>query len=161
MDEHSKVDFRLTDVKIRNAKLIDFTKGLRECFSSLGQVGTDIEVETAFRSRCTERTHTFVACKGDKVVGTITVIICPKFTHGGKSAGQIEDVATHPEYRGRGVGSALVEHAIEFCRLRSCYKVILNCKPELVEFYTMFRFQENEIEMRLDMSKVDGVPRKR
>lgn len=162
MGEDGLVDYRLTGVKIRNAKIHDFDKGLRECFASLGQVGTPVQVEMAFKSRSTERNHTFVACKGDQIVGTITILINPKFTHGGLSMGQIEDVATHPKYRGRGVATKLLDFAIEYCRLRSCYKVILNCKPDLVEFYTNFRFEEAEVQMRLDMEKIDnGLSRKR
>jgi GNAT superfamily N-acetyltransferase len=38
----------------------------------------------------------------------------------------IEDVAVRPEFQGRGVGRAMMEHARSECRRAGCYKMTLS-----------------------------------
>jgi dTDP-4-amino-4,6-dideoxygalactose transaminase len=50
--------------------------------------------------------------------------------------GHIEDVVTKNEYRGNGYGKKLIKYLInEGLNKHNCYKVILNCKTEIDNFY--------------------------
>ena len=86
-----------------------------------------------------------------KVVGSITLIIEQKFIHQGGLVGHIEDVVTHKDFRGMGVGKALVKHATDTARNAGCYKVILNCNEDNREFYEKIGFKQHGIEMRIDL----------
>jgi dTDP-4-amino-4,6-dideoxygalactose transaminase/GNAT superfamily N-acetyltransferase len=47
--------------------------------------------------------------------------------------GHIEDVVTLKEYRGKGFGKQLIKYLIN--NENKCYKIVLNCKTELDDFY--------------------------
>jgi len=94
----------------------------------------------------------FVVVTGEgEVVGTTTLLLEPKLIHGGGLAGHIEDVAVRKGYEGKGVGSAVVGKAISRARELGCYKVILDCKEELVPFYTRLGMRRHEVGMRIDL----------
>jgi len=134
----------------------DWKRGLADCFEAFGPVelSRDTFWRVADKRECSI-IHTFVAIENDTVIGTATAVLIPKFTHGGRPAAQIEDVATHPNHRGKGVATALLKHIIAFCKEQGAYKVILNCAKHLVPFYEQFGFVQHEVEMRLDFSYED------
>ena len=59
------------------------------------------------------------------LVATCTLIVVPNLTRGGRPYGLIENVVTHPEYRRRGLGTAVLRHALQIAWERGCYKVML------------------------------------
>jgi glucosamine-phosphate N-acetyltransferase len=65
--------------------------------------------------------------------------------------GHIEDVVTRRGYEGKGIGRALVKKCIEICRIRGCYKVILNCSDKNVNFYRHLGFKTYDNGMRYDL----------
>ncbi|MBU1203429.1 GNAT family N-acetyltransferase [Patescibacteria group bacterium] len=95
----------------------------------------------------------FVAEMEGQIVSTVKLLIEPKFFHGGKAAAHIEDVVTRSGYEGRGLSKALLLEAIRTAEKENCYKVILDCKKELVPFYEKSGFKEHDICMRLDFKK--------
>lgn len=62
------------------------------------------------------------------------VVIIEQKIRGGK-VGHIEDIVTHPEHRGRGLGRELVEVLTKRAFDLGCYKVALHCQPHNVPFY--------------------------
>lgn len=86
-----------------------------------------------------------------RVVGTIRLLFEPKFYHAGREAAHIEDVATHPDYLGRGISSALIKYSLDLCRQKGCYKVILDCSDNLVGFYKKFGFAEFQNCLRISL----------
>jgi glucosamine-phosphate N-acetyltransferase len=82
------------------------------------------------------------------LVGTGTIIIEPKIIHGGKSVGHIEDVVVHPFYRGKGIAQSILNMLVEYSK-ESCYKVILNCNPNMEQFYKRVGFDKKCIQMSL------------
>lgn len=54
-------------------------------------------------------------------------------------------LAVAPQYQGKGIGTALMEHMIAFCRATSMERVILTCKEEKISYYERFGFQNQGI----------------
>lgn len=81
-----------------------------------------------------------------KVIGTITIIIEPKFIRGGKKVGHIEDVVVDKNYRKKGIGKILINKAINLAKDKDCYKVILNANEKNRRFYQNCGFSSKDIE---------------
>src|SRR5262245_43514857 len=47
-----------------------------------------------------------------RLVSSCTLTLTPNLTRGTRPYGQIENVVTHADYRRRGLGSALIRHAL-------------------------------------------------
>ena len=58
-----------------------------------------------------------------RVCGTAALLIEDKFIHGNGKVGHIEDVVTLEEYRGKGLGKALVQALSAISQSQGCYKV--------------------------------------
>ena len=86
--------------------------------------------------------------EGIILVGSGTIIIEPKIIHGGKSVGHIEDLVVHPRYRGKGVAQTILNMLVEYSNT-NCYKVILNCNPNMEQFYNRVGFDKKCIQMSL------------
>lgn len=90
-----------------------------------------------------------VAKKGDRLVGTITVLIEPKIIHNLSRVAHIEDVIVDETVRGQGIGRLLVERALDLGRIYGCYKVILDCSPHCMAFYSKMGFEHRGEQMAM------------
>jgi len=88
-----------------------------------------------------------------QIISTVKLIVEPKFYHGGRAAGHIEDVVTRKGFEGQGLSKALLSEAIKIAKESDCYKVILDCRAELVSFYSNLGLEEYDVCMRLDFKK--------
>ena len=50
-------------------------------------------------------------------------------------------LAVHPDHQRQGIGAALMEHMIGFCKKSGMERVILTCKEEKLCYYAKFGFQ--------------------
>jgi GNAT superfamily N-acetyltransferase len=88
----------------------------------------------------------FVAEADGVFAGTYALVILDNLNKRGARAGIVEDVAVLPEFQGRGVGRAMMEHAREECRRAGCYKMALssNLKRESAHaFYDSLGFERH------------------
>ncbi|MBU1565521.1 MAG: GNAT family N-acetyltransferase [Proteobacteria bacterium] len=88
----------------------------------------------------------YVAIIGTTIVGTFTLLIMENLGHLGASSGVIEDVAVDPEWQGRGVGKIMMQHALQLCSKKGCYKAVLssNLKRNLAHtFYESLNFERH------------------
>lgn len=69
--------------------------------------------------------HYFFVDYGKKPVCSCTLSIIPNLTRGARPYGVIENVITHPDYRGRGFAKAILEHTLQKAWEQGCYKVML------------------------------------
>jgi|SRR5579871_2262826 len=142
-------------MEIRPMIADDLKRGLLETLSSLAEVElTFEEAVVIFQKRLREKIMTYVALIEGRVVGTATLIAEQKFIHSGGVVGHVEDVATHPDYQNLGIGAALIQQLIEEAERFGCYKLVLQCKPELMRFYEKAGFREWTKNMRLDLIPV-------
>lgn len=94
--------------------------------------------------------HKIIVAKYNGIlVGTITVLIEPKFIHDLSFVSHIEDVVVDQKYRKFGIGKFLVEKAIEISKQFDCYKIILDCSKTSVDFYTKCGFKLKDLQMAI------------
>ena len=65
-------------------------------------------------------------------IGIITLFIEQKLIHGGKCVGHIEDLVVDNNYLGKGIASELINYCVNIAEENNCYKIILDCKEELI-----------------------------
>lgn len=58
-------------------------------------------------------------------VATCTLLVAPNLTRGGRSQGLIENVVTHADHRGKGLGRAVLNAAVVAAWQAGCYRVML------------------------------------
>ena len=80
-----------------------------------------------------------------KIIATGKLIVEQK-SHGSKM-GIIQDVVTDSNYRGSGHGKKLILKLLEIAKNNKCYKVVLNCNPENIDFYQKCGFKTKGVEM--------------
>ena len=64
----------------------------------------------------------------------------------------IEDLVVDKNCRNKNIGGILLNYAIEYAKQLNCYKIILDCKQELIPFYEKNKFYNSGICMRYDLS---------
>jgi glucosamine-phosphate N-acetyltransferase len=86
------------------------------------------------------------------LIASGTLIIEPKLIHGCSAVAHIEDVVVHSAARGKGVAKKIVGHLAEIAAAAGCYKIVLNCQPEVARVYESCGFaQPGVIQMRRDI----------
>jgi len=94
-------------------------------------------------------TYVAIDSETNKIVGTAKLLVEQKFIRGLSLAGHIEEVATKKGYEGQGIASQLVNLALKKADELGCYKIILDCRPELVNFYEKFGFEVAGSQMKI------------
>ncbi len=143
------ISYTIDELKEQNLQ-----NGFIETLSFLSEVKIPPEklIEIFRRLKQNADNNIFIAVTNEgKVVGATTLLIEQKFIHGCGRVGHIEDVVVHKSFRGQRIAHHLIEKAINVAREAGCYKVILNCKENLVPFYEKLGFRKHEIEMRHDI----------
>jgi glucosamine-phosphate N-acetyltransferase len=144
-----------TNMRIRQMVAPDLKNGFLEALSALSEVNlTFEEAVPVFQRRLNSGLHTYVAEIDGEIVGTAAVFIEQKFLHSGGLVGHIEDVAVDSQRHGQGIGRELVQYLIQHCRDLGCYKILLQCTPELMPFYEREGFHQWVMNMRMDLAPV-------
>jgi len=97
--------------------------------------------------------HMVIAEFDGKIVGSATLHLQQKIIRNGGIAGCIEDVVVREDYRGNNIGSQLIQELIKKAENFGCYKIILSCFPERINFYKKNGFNQESITMRFDLKK--------
>ena len=143
----------MTDVKIREIEKNDLEKGFLVSLDSLRKA-SDLDSGRAkeiFENIKSNPNHKiFVAIVDEKVVGSTTLFIEPKFIHQGGLVGHIEDVVVSKEFQGKGIGEKLIKASLDFAKNNGCYKTILDCSEDVESFYEKIGFKKHSNAMRFD-----------
>jgi len=86
----------------------------------------------------------YVAELDGKVVGTYALAIMDNLAHMGSKSGLIEDVVVSQSHQRQGIGKKMMEHAVEVCKSKSCYKAVLSSnvkRNNAHEFYKNLGFK--------------------
>lgn len=82
-----------------------------------------------------------------KIIGSGTVILEPKIIRSGRYVGHIEDIVVDPNFRAQHIGQTILSMLKSYCIAKNCYKVILDCEPNLQTFYEKNDFELKGIQM--------------
>lgn len=91
--------------------------------------------------------YIYVSEMDNIIVSTGTLLVEQKFVHNGGKCGHIEDIVVHKDYRGKDLGKTMIEYLSNKGFHKGCYKVILDCKPEIENFYEKCGFTQKGSQM--------------
>lgn len=97
----------------------------------------------------------YVAEVENVIVGTFALCIMDNLAHMGTPSGLIEDVVVNTSWQGKGIGKQMMNHAIEYCKSKGCYKVALssNIKRESAHrFYDSIGFKRHGYSFSMEIS---------
>ena len=86
----------------------------------------------------------FVAEQESRLVGTCMLAIIPNLTRGVRPFGIIQNVVSHPDHRGKGIGKRLLKAANEHAWQNNCYQVLLQTgRDDTHSFYQSAGFRSD------------------
>lgn len=97
-----------------------------------------------------------VAEHGGAVVGCLQLAVLANLSHRGTARALIEGVRVRADQRGRGVGAAMIGHAIDLARAAGCGAVELSSHASRVDarrFYERLGFVASHVGMKLSLSQ--------
>ncbi|MER6246751.1 GNAT family N-acetyltransferase [Streptomyces griseorubiginosus] len=96
--------------------------------------------------------HLVVATREGRVVGTLQLTVVPGLSRRGATRSIIEGVRVHADERGSGLGTLLIEWAIEESRRHDCRLVQLtsdNTRTDAHRFYERLGFTASHVGFKL------------
>ncbi|GAA4772544.1 GNAT family N-acetyltransferase [Streptomyces sanyensis] len=95
---------------------------------------------TAFEELAADpRQHQTVAVRGDRVVGTLQLTVVPGLSRRGATRAIVEAVRVHRDERGSGLGTELIEWAVEESRRLGCGLVQLTSDTRRTDAHRFYR----------------------
>lgn len=139
---------------IRKINATDYRRGYAKLMKQLTDVGQSTEKQfwnLCHYLNCTiyHAVYVMVDREKNKLVGSGTLLIEPKFIHGCAKLAHIEDVILDKKYHGMGLGKKLITFLVNTANQQNCYKVRLICKDEVKGFYERCGFQQNQVGMMI------------
>ncbi|WKX10711.1 GNAT family N-acetyltransferase [Streptomyces sp. NL15-2K] len=98
--------------------------------------------------------HVVVAVRKGRVVGTLQLTIIPGLSRRGSTRSIIEGVRVHADERGSGLGTQLIEWAIDESRRQNCRLVQLtsdNTRTDAHRFYERLGFTASHVGFKLPL----------
>ncbi|WP_030608021.1 GNAT family N-acetyltransferase [Streptomyces fulvoviolaceus] len=98
--------------------------------------------------------HVVVAAREGRVVGTLQLTIIPGLSRRGATRSIIEGVRIHADERGSGLGTRLIEWAIDESRRQNCQLVQLtsdNTRTDAHRFYERLGFTASHVGFKLPL----------
>ncbi len=126
----------------------DYDKNYLELLKQLTAVG-DISrenYETAFDKMGAE---VWVVEFEGKIIASVSLLLEQKIIHECGIVGHLEDVVVDRDYRKYGLGKFIIERIIKIARERGCYKLIGDCKSELLGFYEKNGFESKCVQISI------------
>jgi len=99
----------------------------------------------------------YLAEQGSAIVGSFALLIMDNLGHLGTPSGIVEDVVVAPECQGQGIGQQMMEFALEHCRAKGCYKLVLSSNARRTRahaFYESLGFERHGYSFRVNFEPV-------
>jgi len=91
-----------------------------------------------------DRIAVFVSAVNAQIAATCMLITAPNLLRAGRRHGFVENVVTHPEFRGMGHGRAVIDAALAAAWTRDCHHVLMQSgreDPRVHRFYQRCGFE--------------------
>jgi GNAT superfamily N-acetyltransferase len=98
----------------------------------------------------------YVAERAGDIVGSFALLVMHNLGHLGAPSAIVEDVVVAPAFQRHGIGKAMMQFAIDRCREKGCYKLMLssNAKREDAHaFYESLGFVRHGFSFRIDLAE--------
>lgn len=102
----------------------------------------------------------FVAEQDGAIVGSFALLVMISLQHLGSPSAVVEDVVVAPDLHGSGIGQSMMRFAIELCRDKGCYKLMLssNAKRDRAHaFYEALGFERHGYSFRMDLENPTAI----
>jgi GNAT superfamily N-acetyltransferase len=99
----------------------------------------------------------YVAEQDDAIVGTFALLVMDNLGHLGTPSGIVEDVVVAPARQGHGIGHAMMRFALERCREKGCYKLVLSSNAKRTRahaFYESLGYERHGYSFRVNLERV-------
>jgi len=83
------------------------------------------------------------------IIGSGTCFLEPKIIHNFMNVGHIEDIVVDTNFRGKGIVYNILNHLKNYAVSNNCYKVILDCHPDLVKVYSKSNYIQKGVQMAI------------
>lgn len=96
--------------------------------------------------------HVMVAVRADRVVGTLQLTVIPGLSRRGSTRSVIEGVRIHREERGTGLGTRMIQWAVDESRRQDCQLVQLTSdatRTDARRFYERLGFVASHVGFKL------------
>ncbi|CAB3365265.1 Hypothetical predicted protein [Cloeon dipterum] len=128
----------------------DYDKGFIQLLSQLTKGGDvsrqDFLDRFASMKRCANTYYVTVIedTHLGRVIGSATLVVEQKFIRNCALRGKLEDVVVNDSYRGKQLGKLIISTISLLAEELGCYKISLDCKDQLVPFYTSLGYLREE-----------------
>lgn len=140
----------MLSLEIREVCVSDYFAGHLELLSQLSLCNKkeiDYYEYEKFISSLNDNHKIFVIVDNFCIIATGTIIIEQKLIHNMGKVGHIEDIVVSEEYRGKKIGSIIINKLVEVATDFGCYKIILDCAEDKRIFYEKLGFETKNIQM--------------
>jgi GNAT superfamily N-acetyltransferase len=99
----------------------------------------------------------YVAEQDHQIVGSFALLVMDNLGHLGSPSGIVEDVVVAPMRQGNGIGAAMMRFALERCREKRCYKLMLSSNAKRARahaFYESLGYERHGYSFRVDLERV-------
>ncbi|XP_044728547.1 probable glucosamine 6-phosphate N-acetyltransferase isoform X2 [Chrysoperla carnea] len=171
-----KLDFRQTDakfspsitavspgetwLKVRPLSTGDYDKGFIQLLSQLtavGNISKEAFLKRFFQMKSQGGYYVTVIedTRINRIIGAATLVTELKFIHNCALRARLEDVVVVDTYRGKQLGKLIVVTVTLLSKLLGCYKMTLDCKDKLINFYESLGYKlepgnSNSMSVRFD-----------
>ena len=138
------------DLRLRPLEKSDYDKGYMSLLSQLTRVGEVSKERFEAQFECMKQCiggHYIVVVEdisSGRAICSASLAVERKFIHATALRARLEDVVVDKDYRGRHLGGLLVGVMTELSRHIGCYKVSLDCAPDVQEFYKKFGYKHEK-----------------
>ena len=135
-------------LNFRRLEKADYDKNYLELLKQLTTVGyiSKEKYETTFDKIGAQ---VWVVEFEEKIIASVSLLLEQKVIHECGIVGHLEDVVVDRDYRKYGLGKFIIERIIKIARERGCYKLIGDCKSELLGFYEKNGFESKCVQISI------------
>jgi glucosamine-phosphate N-acetyltransferase len=128
----------------RKLEKSDYYKNYLQLLSQLTEVGhITFEEFSNILDKIQSQIWVFEDIQSNKIIASASILFEQKIIHVGGIVAHLEDVVIDESYRGIKLGQKLVANIVQKARESGAYKIIADCKKELLSFYSKNGFQKN------------------
>ena len=135
-------------LNFRRLEKEDYDKNYLELLKQLTTVG-DISQEKYETTVDKMGAEVWVIEFEGKIIASVSLLLEQKIIHECGIVGHLEDVVVDKDYRKYGLGKFIIERIINIAKERGCYKLIGDCKSELLGFYEKNGFESKCVQISI------------